>query len=695
MSNIGSSVENNDILNKIFLKDVYSLDGDLFFRMRYILTSPYTLVTEVNDNRVVIVNNDKGYIGNIYEVIGNAITIDDYNTLLDNGLIEMNTEYVIGDPLAPPGRLVGTANGYETLYDYNEDTPYLSEKYYWFKISNIDYQNTINFSFMVMYNGTIYDTYEIDMNVIQKNSRDIKYKTTDNELMTMERLYLTELEQGNKTEFLRNMSSLAYEELLDNSKISIKKDPFIGYEPNDELTFGYMFIPLEYDSKQYKSNTLIADIYINGKKLFRKFIRQTDNLEGLVYLYYPIRKLVDFLSIEDFDYIVANNVFPNNIKILASLSRKELVSSEEVLCKYKLTNNYNNNIQMVQTTGIYIPYNIPNDLTINQIRCFIQNTEDGFLKRINPRHLDLEFDRVNNQILVRLNGISYIKNNSILYLVTNGIIDKSLFYTSLDDSYNIDSLPLITFDDQSNIYTNYISKAEDIEVIIDGLVLTPYSEYAIVDTDFESVPSLIVFKNIIPKDSIIEINHLNEEMNYVKYFNNPAEGTNNIFTLDDDTILFIDNTFEVFINNLRISKNDISIINSKSIRIDNHANIKNVMIRFSYINHTNLKLIMDEYKYINMNANDSYYHSSASPKFPSNFDLLCQEIQSKDIGKLLLIDKLNDNVAFSINTNRDGLIWDIVLDSDNIDGKYISSNIFINANRKIDIPINSLQNPQI
>ena len=594
--------------------------------------------------------------------------------------------------------------GKNEIYDIsNYQDPFT--KFHLFKLKNafdIINDDKFNINITLYNNGKIIETSSIN-NLEYREvfpNKDIKYKTSDGDIRYIEELLLTELEQGNKDRFMHNNSLVPQNRVIPNSEISISNGTYVGEEVNDEGLTGYITIPFNARDigDLYKSDYIIMDIYVNGYKLDRKYAKERYNLnDGSLRVDYPVKNIYRFISDDEYNQISSGNI-PDSVKFIATIRRKSLISSEKVIGTYRVTDQFQNDIEMLQSTGIYIPFvGKDSDLTSSELRLFIRNKVNSLARRVNPDNYTMRLDKQNKQVLVKLNGTTNIEIGSEIIIASNGLLDNNIYYINNNRDYPMDSLPLVTFDSENNMYTGLIYDEEDIDISVNGLTLIPKRDYNILDPDIDSIPSMITFKNYIPLGSTIEINYLEEKTNHVFNWDNPAYGTQNRFVLDDDRFIFVKGTFELFVNNLKLDNESFNIINNRTIEIINiePKYLKNVMVRFSYRDHTNLKLIQDSYKFNNIDINENGYHSKFEGKSPNNFDKLSNGV-STDISKILLMNKLNTNDKLVIDCNDDNLQSDIYLDSRYIDNQYINRNISINANSINRInEDNSISNPEI
>lgn len=783
IKNINNNIEinNNEVkldrIKKLFIKDLYKFDNDLFFRYMFICNNSYTVKLDFNNkaSTLIIFNESRELYKNIFNLFNpksefelkviNKVGLKQYtiSNLIPKGKYTIRTDYInttsqdkdifftnnseqipdssyngvdMNKPLTISANEEGklfislkeeSSGGKLLVKDlvegkyniYLEPTPDIDKneiydisnyqdpftKFHLFKLKNVfDIINDdkFNINITLYNNGKIIETSSInnlDYREVFPN-KNIKYKTSDGDIKYIEELLLTELEQGNKDRFMHNNSLVPQNRIIPNSEISISNGTYVGEEVNDEGLTGYITIPFNARDigDLYKSDYIIMDIYVNGYKLDRKYAKERYNLnDGSLRVDYPVKNIYRFISDNEYNQI-SSGIIPDSVKFIATIRRKSLISSEKVIGKYRVTDQFQNDIEMLQSTGIYIPFvGKDSDLTSSELRLFIRNKVNSLARRVNPDNYTMRLDKQNKQVLVKLNGTTNIEIGSEIIIASNGLLDNNIYYINNNKDYPMDSLPLVIFDSENNMYTGLIYDEEDIDISVNGLTLIPKRDYNILDPDIDSIPSMITFKNYIPLGSTIEINYLEEKTNHVFNWDNPAYGTQNRFVLDDDRFIFVKGTFELFVNNLKLDNESFNIINNRTIEIINiePKYLKNVMVRFSYRDHTNLKLIQDSYKFNNIDINENGYHSKFEGKSPNNFDKLSNGV-STDISKILLMNKLNTNNKLIIDCNDDNLQSDIYLDSRYIDNQYINRNISINANAINRInEDNSIDNPEI
>lgn len=623
-SNDRDILDTNNLIDKLSIKDVYMLNDKCYFRLKYLISGNMKLTVSILGKSKTISLFDFSDVKNKYI----SFWID-----------QIGTELPIPDHIDI------------TLTLKNES-------------------------------GTILDEIILQSEYVIKDDLRILSRTTDGDIQLHDEIYLTDETTGDKTRYLSNMGNLAGELLINNSSIRVNKDPYIRGNINEESQIGLLEIPVEYSSYQLKSNSIIAEVYINGKKLYRNSIIQKDNLDGTISTYYPVRNLVEFLSTDSYNQLINTGILLSSNRVIVTLIKKNIIESESFLGSYVIESQFQDELNMLKTGGIYIPIILDDKLTVNQIRVFIMNSSSGLLKRVNPKDVSIQLDRKYSQARIIIPGASTLRIGSKIVLVTNGIFDNTLYFNSLDDSsYEIDSIPLVSFDNEDQMYTGIVPRSEDIDVNVNGLTLVPNRDFTIINTSLDDVPTIIAFRNQLPKGSKVEVNFLNENTNHIAFFSEPAIGTTNKFTLSSDEYLFIPGTFEVFMNNMKIDDEYYNIIDSRTIEMVGFGSniVYNVMVRFGYEGHVNLKPILDDFKYSNIDMNQTLHHSKTI-LIQNSFDVLCANKRSTSVNNLLLSELMLFDNDRNIDANADSGLWDIVISPNSISGKYVRDDIDIDMN---------------
>lgn len=510
------------------------------------------------------------------------------------------------------------------------------------------------------------------------NEKDVLVSSSDGSIRKIDTEYLNDVDNGNKDKYISNFSNVSFEGTVTGSDMYISDSNTIL---NGEVLDGYLTIPVQYNEYQYKKNSIIGELYIEGKKAFRKYVRQIDNLQGGLSIYYPTELLKDIITPQDYHNI--SRGLPPNSEVTVTGIKKNLIESEKLLAKYKINNTFQDETELIQTTGIYIPMKIKDGMKVDKMRVFIKDENNDYIVRVNPRSYRISLDKENQQVLVVIKGANWVFENAELYIVSNGVTDDTIFYDKLNSSYEVDSVPLITFDDKNNVYTGLTSRAEDIDVNVNGYTLVPGFDYSVIEPKLKHSPTLVLFRNVLPHNVKIEINFLNKGTNKVRTFRTPAKGSTNKFTMENDSLIFFKGGFEVFANNLKVPRHKVTILDSKTIQIDlPEEQLINVMVRFSFEDHPNLKEIFDNYKYNLMDSTSELYHPKNVLSKESNFDLLCKGKTSKTASKLSLLSKVKSGKGFIIDANKrdDDLVFDINLDAKEIFNQYMTENIEIDCN---------------
>ena len=447
-------------LEKIFIKDVYTYDDDLYFKFMYFATIPFSLVFKLGDKKVLFTTE----------------TPPTYN-----------------------------ANDYQAVYT-QADFPQIHTKFYLVKFPNVGNLSTkeVTFELDLFVKNVKKDTISMTRSVTPKYAyKDIKYSTSDGDIRYQDELLLTELEQGDKRQFLKDNSLTPA--LLPISKMDIRltDDSKLGNIMSGEGDVGYMSFPIrnDYAYHLYKSDTLVMDIYVNGLKLPRTSSIQQYTLEGgALRVDYPVRDLQAFLTQQQmqvlFDKTISDTA--SGISILVTVRRKGLVDGELLLGSYIVGDTYQNDIEHLQGNGIYIPFTTKRtNLSQAELRLFIRNKSEDLIRRFNPTNYELTLNLANKQILIRLLGTTNLDIGSELIIVDSGYLTHTIKYININSSYRMDSLPLVTFDSKNNMYDGLSSRAEDLDVTVDGLTLVPGRDYNVLTPELPSTPTMLTFRNYI------------------------------------------------------------------------------------------------------------------------------------------------------------------------------------------------------
>ena len=668
----------NGKLSKFYIKDLYTAEGALYFKMMYLSQARSSLLLTFNSREKILFTKETEDIARSYK-----------QSMGTNGLLDTcKTIITFKD-----GNNQGEDN------DYKEVAPV--DKYRLFKLPKLTSPITsskIPVRIDLVERGTIRETINITKTVTPKYAyKDIKYSTSDGDLRYQDELLLTELEQGPKTEFLKDNTYTPTIIPISKHDIKLTDDSKLGNIISGEGEVGYLSFPIrsDYAKHLYKSDTLVMDIYINGYRLPRTNSQQQYNLEtGALRVDYPVRDLQKILTNQQLNDLFNKNVSDAacGVTMIAVVRRKSLISTELLLCSYTVSDTYQNDIEALQGNGIYIPFKTNhNNLTQAQLRLFIRNKGDNLISRYNPSNYTLTLDLKNKQILVQLLGTTNLGIGSELIIVDSGYLTNTVKYVNTNTTYRMDSLPLVYFDSDNNIYNGLTAKAEDLDVMVNGLTLIPMKDYTVIEPTLINTPTMLIFKNYIPVGSTVEVNYLPENCQRVVTWSKPAVGTTNKFSLDDERNVFVKGTFETFVNNLKIDEGKVQVLNNRTIAI-NVANPRNVMVRFSNKPHSNLKLIEDACKFNTIDINDNNYHSNIGDSELSLFDTTSLG-RSTDIGKVALYDLLeaernnhqqNEPIILDCNESST-LLTDIYLDSKYIENQYLTRDLIIDAN-EVSLP---------
>lgn len=668
----------NGKLSKFYIKDLYTAEGALYFKMMYLSQARSSLLLTFNSREKILFTKENEDIARSYkQSMGNTGLLDTCKTIIT----------------FKDGNNQGEDN------DYKEVAPV--DKYRLFKLPKLTTPITsskIPVKIDLVERGTIRETINITKTVTPKYSyKDIKYSTSDGDLRYQDELLLTELEQGSKEEFLKDNTYTPTIIPISKTEIKLTDDSKLGNIISGEGEVGYLSFPIrsDYARHLYKSDTLVMDIYINGYRLPRSNSQQQYNLEtGALRVDYPVRDLQKILTSKQINDLFDKNISDAacGVTMIAVVRRKSLISTELLLCSYTVSDTYQNDIEALQGNGIYIPFKTTHtNLTQAELRLFIRNKGDNLISRYNPSNYTLTLDLKHKQILVQLLGTTNLGIGSELIIVNSGYLTNTVKYINTNTTYRMDSLPLVYFDSDNNIYNGLTAKAEDLDVMVNGLTLIPDKDYTVIEPTLVNTPTMLIFRNYLEVGSTIEVNYLPENCQRVVTWSKPAVGTTNKFSLDDERNVFVKGTFETFVNNLKIDEAKVQVLNNRTIAI-NVENPRNVMVRFSNKPHSNLKLIEDNCKFTTIDINDNNYHTGIGDSELSLYDTTSLG-RSTDIGKVVLYDLLeaerdnhqqNEPIILDCNESSK-LLTDIYLDSRYIENQYLTRDLIIDAN-EVNLP---------
>ena len=457
-----------------------------------------------------------------------------------------------------------------------------------------------------------------------------------------------------------------------------------------------------------KTETLYSDIYVNGKKIFKSDSLQRDLFNGSLRNYIEKNAVERFMTPSSFRNLINNNRIDSNTSIISVLKRRNLASSEKFIHRVTINNEYEDQSNLIATTGLFVRSEDLKNIDIRNLRVYINLVGDEYHRRLNPYMYNLYYDENYELYKLTINGFNLEEGTEVV-ISHNGLTNGNIVYDKLNyNSEIVDSLPIIEIDEYGDLITEVDKSVHDVEVVVDGLTLIPNYDYIVINPKSVNIPSLIAFRNIIPNDSKVEITLFEDNSTHTVYIPFSNEDSIRRFSITDDIGIFIDKHFEVFADNHRVSKENIKIINHRTIEILPGYNgvLANVMIRFNSRNYVNTNQIIATHKYDIIDMNDESYYNTYQEKIESSFDILTDNKASNSISKIMLYDELNSmrhedstgsEETFIINANNTDLQWNIPLSSDEIYNNYIKENIVLdmNTSRKNYRDDNEIINPEI
>lgn len=389
---------NKDVpIYKIWHKDAYYYHGQIFFRLRYLLNTEYSLKVKINDKSISIINGNNEQ--KIYES-------GRYTSLNDSELVFFKDKH---------------------YYD-------MCHNFAWFNIPNMEYSPDMNITYELYYQNSKISEYDTKLEVSFNTPTDTnikdnnippytKFLESDGAIINLEDQFISDLDhyrdfkttnfKNDKIPLLYNsISNIADVRKFDGSKVKINKEEYIGDYVNDESQYGYYDFTVPYHSNLEKMDSRISDVYVNGKRLYRYAFRQMDDLQGKLETFVPVRRVKNIIARD-------NNQLRSDDEIILMISKRHLYQSERPIYEYTVTNEYEDETQMANSVGISIPANISQSLSANDIRVYIMLKDDVFFHRINPAHYMIEIDRDYGYARVYLYGVNWLLPGDKIVLVTN------------------------------------------------------------------------------------------------------------------------------------------------------------------------------------------------------------------------------------------------------------------------------------
>lgn len=463
-TNMNAKQVDDKLLNipKLWIKDAYLYNNRLYFRVRYLLDEDYVLVlqTPVTRKAAVIINDTSGSAWNTF--MTNIDTVDrkliapssedpsffhigkespDRNQMVTDYLwfslplsdADINDLYNAPDVKGYADSLPGEITEVSQRINLNLFTSSNND----IAINLLDVSGSLlvdNNEEDILHQGrhggpkfpaiSFAQPEDIPSENVMAIERTIgnapaktKFLTHDGEIHNMEKLYLQDLEHGNKDHFIQYLGNQVFEyDDIDPSSVTINKSEYIGDDINDELEWGYYDFSKPYSNQNTKDNSIISDVYINGKHLYRSAYRQLDDFQGNLATFVPVRRVKDVLDTNDTN---ADDTLKSSNQVTLVGYKRHLYSNERTVAEFTIDNTFENQTDMISTVGLSFKHDIDKSLGIGDLRVYVLKQDTGFYYRINPKHFRLEFDNDYNYVRIFIYGIAWLTSGCKIRLVTS------------------------------------------------------------------------------------------------------------------------------------------------------------------------------------------------------------------------------------------------------------------------------------
>lgn len=356
---------------------------------------------------------------------------------------------------------------------------------------------------------------------------------------------------------------------------------YTNYANRNNMIVGEPFEFNNYSNNvRYLNRGTTYNVFKNGLKLNPNSYRIEQGNDGLDKIY------------------INKYTFDRNDKLIISTISKDLKDSEGKICSMIIGKP--EEINLLNSIGIFIPSSHVGSLTTGtDLKCYIIKRKENSIneRRLTPRRYHLFAVNDGMQYGVR----AYIKEENLnvgdeIVIVKEKIHDNVLFNVP----------PLINPNDPNRIFTHYIpfssidfgelgndvyGEDNNVEVFVNGFKLINGKDFNLISPyKLSNIPSMILFKDIIPFGSNIEMNHLKHKESSI-ITTKPIFDGKNFFIVNDFSKkglnklnIFIPDCFEIYIDRKKISNEDFEILNRNLIVIKRGSITEDseVLIKFHY-----------------------------------------------------------------------------------------------------------------
>lgn len=439
-----------------------------------------------------------------------------------------------------------------------------------------------------------------------------------------------------------------------------------------------------------------ANIFINGLKVPYKDVQNIFDLhDGIFSSYYRDRE-------------VSLNADKNTVDI--TMYSESLILGEKELYTIYL-DRYDNVIdKLLSVDGydFYVPM-FSDYLDSSYITVYVKFRHGVYWSRVNDKNYELLIKergasystfnlKFHNQVLLKLGGEIHICVNDLDK--KNEYIFKNTASNEVGRYKNY-YVPLVSLNENGSLYTYYLEQSEDIEVFVDGYMLTPYVDYQVVNLPLHlQVPTMVLFRYPIDFDKKIEISIMKEQYipAYVKDYQKKTvydsvleNVTTNVYKQDSFRPM-LSNVFDVYINGVKVP----SKYNTDNRSFDMIETLKGIPVknRIDYVRFYledndftrflltlfSLKLIADETCKETIDPDsgtvtkDEFYNSI---NYSGLEDLYVDTDQPND-GLLYLLFELVDNAFLNEES--------VVIDCTDKTQLSINNDVLLDGTRKLRLP---------
>lgn len=401
---------------------------------------------------------------------------------------------------------------------------------------------------------------------------------------------------------LKNTSNPVSNIISQNHENCLKNDKFNRY--GDRITFkpDKNKIELNFKLQEYETDSSNKKVFNDKTVTFNKTKNEEAYKSDLFrsYVYLDGLKMFngekhDIMSKDgSFSVMIEDEIVKNKV-IDALLIKNDIVDCETTINKFTINNNEDiDNLKR----GSYKLYcdNLGDNLSNEDFNVYIRFKHSYYFRRLNPNKYLIKMNKDKKILYVRINDYLMTTLGNEVIVVTNDV--NKVMYMSTDKENKNDEtqkpyyyLPLMNLSPDGDIVTFYTDDIGDFEVVVNGFTLTPNIDYTLVNMYLHPhFPSMILFKDILPWDSKIEINFLNVKPNSTYYYKN--EENKNIIKLSDNKSIFINGTFVIYVNNRKLRQDEYNILSNDKIELTFDGPKNNVYIKFLYLNHPEINNII-------------------------------------------------------------------------------------------------------